>query len=62
VIHISLWRKAGSPIKTGYWLFGATGFVGKRLIPELIKNTITLRLLARNPAKVAAMRKLSEGY
>jgi len=35
---------------------GASGFVGKRLIPELIKKTITLRLLARDPAKVAAMK------
>lgn len=34
---------------------GATGFVGSRLVPELVKKKIKLRLLARTPAKAAAM-------
>jgi uncharacterized protein YbjT (DUF2867 family) len=34
---------------------GATGFVGSRLVPELIKKKIRLRLLVRDPAKVSAM-------
>jgi uncharacterized protein YbjT (DUF2867 family) len=32
---------------------GATGFVGGRLVPELVKKEIRLRLLVRDPAKVA---------
>jgi uncharacterized protein YbjT (DUF2867 family) len=35
---------------------GATGFVGSRLIPELIKKKISLRLLVRDPAKAGAMK------
>lgn len=35
---------------------GATGFVGSRLIPELIRKKIRLRLLVRNPAKVEAIK------
>ena len=35
---------------------GATGFVGSRLVPELIKKKIKLRLLVRDPAKVDAMK------
>jgi uncharacterized protein YbjT (DUF2867 family) len=35
---------------------GATGFIGNRLIPELIGKKIKLRLLARNPAKVEAIK------
>ena len=35
---------------------GATGFVGSRLIPELTRNKIRLRLLVRNPAKVEAIK------
>ena len=31
---------------------GATGFIGSRLIPELLKRNIKLRLLVRNPSKV----------
>jgi uncharacterized protein YbjT (DUF2867 family) len=34
-------------------IIGATGFVGKRLIPELIQKNIKLRLLVRDPAKAA---------
>jgi uncharacterized protein YbjT (DUF2867 family) len=32
-------------------IVGATGFVGKRLIPELVKKNIRLRLLVRDPLK-----------
>jgi len=35
-------------------LLGATGFVGSRLIPELVKRNISLRFLVRNPSKVSA--------
>jgi uncharacterized protein YbjT (DUF2867 family) len=31
-------------------IVGATGFVGRRLIPELVKKDVPLRLLARKPA------------
>jgi uncharacterized protein YbjT (DUF2867 family) len=31
-------------------IVGATGFVGRRLIPELVKKNVPLRLLARKPA------------
>lgn len=34
-------------------IIGATGFIGNRLIPELVKKDIRLRLLARDPAKIA---------
>lgn len=34
-------------------LVGATGFVGSRLLPELINKNIRLRLLVRDPSKVA---------
>jgi uncharacterized protein YbjT (DUF2867 family) len=37
-------------------VIGATGFVGSRLVPELIKKKIKLRLLVRDPAKVVAMK------
>jgi uncharacterized protein YbjT (DUF2867 family) len=33
-------------------VLGGTGFVGKRLVPELLKRKIKLRLLARTPEKV----------
>ena len=35
---------------------GATGFVGKRLIPELIQKNITVRLFIRNPGKVFSLK------
>lgn len=34
-------------------LLGATGFVGNRLIPELLKKNIGLRFLVRDPSKVS---------
>jgi uncharacterized protein YbjT (DUF2867 family) len=34
-------------------LLGATGFVGKRLLPELSNRNMRLRLLVRDPSKVA---------
>jgi uncharacterized protein YbjT (DUF2867 family) len=37
-------------------VIGATGFVGGRLIPELIRKNIKLRLFARDPAKVADLK------
>lgn len=37
-------------------IVGATGFVGRRLIPELIKKKRSLRLLARTPEKAAAIK------
>jgi uncharacterized protein YbjT (DUF2867 family) len=36
-------------------IIGATGFVGKRLIPELVKKNIKLRLLVRDLAKAAPL-------
>ena len=36
-------------------IIGATGFVGKRLIPELVKKNIRLRLLVRDLAKAAPL-------
>jgi uncharacterized protein YbjT (DUF2867 family) len=36
-------------------LLGGTGFVGRKLIPELVRRNISLRLLARNPEKAAAL-------
>ncbi|OBH89784.1 DUF2867 domain-containing protein [Mycobacterium sp. E2733] len=33
-------------------VFGATGYLGTRLIPELLENGHTVRVLARNPAKL----------
>jgi uncharacterized protein YbjT (DUF2867 family) len=33
-------------------VLGGTGFVGKRLVPELLKNKIKVRLLVRTPEKV----------
>ena len=37
-------------------IIGATGFVGSRLIPELIKKNVKLRLFVRDPAKVAGIK------
>ncbi|MDH4232513.1 MAG: NAD(P)H-binding protein [Nitrospirota bacterium] len=37
-------------------VLGATGFVGGRLIPELIKKNVKLRLFVRDPAKVASIK------
>lgn len=34
-------------------VLGATGFVGSRLVPELLRKGIRLRLLVRDPGKVA---------
>lgn len=36
-------------------ILGGTGFIGSRLLPELIRRDIKLRLLVRNPAKVSAL-------
>jgi uncharacterized protein YbjT (DUF2867 family) len=36
-------------------IIGATGFVGRRLIPELVKKNIKLRLLVRDLAKAAPL-------
>jgi uncharacterized protein YbjT (DUF2867 family) len=36
-------------------IVGATGFVGRRLIPELVKKNIKLRLLVRDLAKAAPL-------
>jgi uncharacterized protein YbjT (DUF2867 family) len=36
-------------------IVGATGFVGKRLIPELVKKNIRLRLLVRDPSKAVPL-------
>jgi len=36
-------------------IVGATGFVGIRLIPELVKRNIRLRLLVRDPAKASPL-------
>lgn len=33
-------------------IFGATGFIGQRLLPELLEKRITLRLFVRNPEKM----------
>ena len=35
-------------------ILGGTGFIGKRLVPELTGRNIRLRLLVRNPSKVSA--------
>ena len=35
-------------------VLGGTGFIGKRLVSELIRRNIRLRLLVRNPSKVHA--------
>jgi uncharacterized protein YbjT (DUF2867 family) len=35
-------------------ILGGTGFIGRRLIPELSKRDIKLKLLVRNPSKVPA--------
>jgi len=35
-------------------MLGATGFVGSRLIPQLVKRNVSLRFLVRNPSKVSA--------
>jgi uncharacterized protein YbjT (DUF2867 family) len=35
-------------------LLGGTGFVGSRLIPELVKRNVSLRFLVRNPSKASA--------
>ncbi len=34
---------------------GATGFIGSRLIPELLAKSVTVRALTRNPARYAAL-------
>lgn len=34
-------------------VIGATGFIGGRLVPELLKKCIKLRLLVRNPSKLS---------
>jgi uncharacterized protein YbjT (DUF2867 family) len=36
-------------------LVGATGFVGRRLVPELVKNKVPLRLLVRDLAKASQL-------
>jgi uncharacterized protein YbjT (DUF2867 family) len=36
-------------------IVGATGFVGKRLVPELLNRNIKLRLLARDLSKLSAL-------
>jgi uncharacterized protein YbjT (DUF2867 family) len=36
-------------------IIGATGFVGKRLIPELVKKNVKLRLLVRDLAKASPL-------
>jgi len=33
-------------------ILGSTGFIGRRLIPELLQKNISLRLLARDPSKI----------
>jgi uncharacterized protein YbjT (DUF2867 family) len=38
-------------------IVGATGFVGSRLVPELVKKGIRLRLLARDPSKAAKLAR-----
>lgn len=35
-------------------IIGATGFIGSRLITELLEKSIKLRLLVRNPSKLPA--------
>jgi uncharacterized protein YbjT (DUF2867 family) len=42
-------------------LLGATGFVGSRLIPELMKRNIRLRLLVRDLSKVATLPEGDHG-
>jgi uncharacterized protein YbjT (DUF2867 family) len=42
-------------------ILGGTGFVGATLIPELVKKNIRLRLLVRDPAKVAGLAKAETG-
>jgi uncharacterized protein YbjT (DUF2867 family) len=36
-------------------ILGATGFIGKRLLPALLENNIKLRLLVRNPSKAEVL-------
>lgn len=36
-------------------IFGATGFVGSRLVPELLKNNVKMRLFVRDKAKVSGI-------
>lgn len=36
-------------------IVGATGFVGRRLVPGLVKDNIRLRLLARDPARAESL-------
>ncbi len=36
-------------------VLGATGFVGRALVAELVKRHVKIRVLARNPAKVSAL-------
>lgn len=36
-------------------ILGATGFIGRRLLPELVKRGIKLRLLVRDPSKVSGL-------
>ncbi len=34
-------------------VIGSTGFIGRRLVPELLKKGIKLRLLVRNPSRLS---------
>lgn len=36
-------------------ILGATGFIGRRLVPELVKRGIKMRLLVRDPSKVSGL-------
>jgi uncharacterized protein YbjT (DUF2867 family) len=45
-------KKAGITSEDTVLILGATGFVGSRLLPELMNRHVRLRLLVRDPAKV----------
>ena len=47
--------KQKQPIEGRVLVVGATGFVGRRLVPELVKQGIPLRLTARNLAGLSSL-------
>ena len=41
-------------------ILGATGFIGSRIIPELLRKNVKLRLLVRNPSKLESAIRENE--